>query len=154
SIGVSQYRDQQLRLQYAAADAQAFADALKRQEHGPLYDTVHTAVLLDAAATRESILQALETFLGEATPIDVAVIFLAGHGIRTESPTAHYFLPAPASPGAPHIAGLDMLELNRQLLRLHRNIPHMVLVLDTCHAGAVVLNSDRVQFGADLASAL
>lgn len=154
SIGVSQYRDQQLRLQYAAADAQAFSDVLKRQEHGPLYDTVHTAVLLDAAATRESILQALDTFLGEATPVDVAVIFLAGHGIRTQNPTAYYFLTAAASPAAPYIAGLDMMELSRQLLRLHRNIPHMVVVLDTCHGGAVTLNTDRVQFGVDLASAL
>jgi uncharacterized caspase-like protein/TolB-like protein len=154
SIGVSQYRDQQLRLQYAAADAQAFADVLKRQEHGPLYATVHTAVLLDVAVTRESILQALDTFLGNATPVDVAVIFLAGHGIRTENPTAYYFLTADASPAAPHIAGLDMMELSRQLLRLHRNIPHMVVVLDTCHGGAVTPNTDRVQFGADLASAL
>ena len=154
SIGVSEYRDQQLRLQYAAADARAFADVLKRQEHGPLYDTVHTTVLTDTAATRESILQALDTFLGDATPVDVAVIFLAGHGIRTDNPTAYYFLTANASPVAPHIAGLDMAELSRQLLRLHRNIPRMVVVLDTCHAGAVTLNSDRVQFGADLASAL
>ncbi len=154
SVGVSRYREEQLRLQYAAADAQAFTEMLLRQDHGPLYDTVHTAILLDADASREAILQALDSFLGEATPVDVAVIFLAGHGIRTENPTAYYFLTASASPAAPYIAGLDMMELSRQLQRLHRNIPHMVVVLDTCHGGAVTLNSDRVQFGADLASAL
>ena len=35
SIGVSQYRDRRLRWGVAAADAQAFADVLKRQEHWP-----------------------------------------------------------------------------------------------------------------------
>ncbi len=154
SIGVSQYGDPSLRLQYAAADAQAFADVLQRQEHGPLYDTVHTAVLVDEGATRESILQALETFLGNAAPVDVAVLFLAGHGIRTERPTAYYFLTRAASPAAPHIAGLDMAELSRQLQRLHRNIPRMVVVLDTCHAGAVTQTTDRVLLGTDLAPAL
>jgi TolB-like protein/ketosteroid isomerase-like protein len=154
SIGVNQYRDPHLQLQYAAADAQAFADMLKRQDHGPLYDTVHTTVLTDGAATREAILQALDTFLGDATPVDVAVIFLAGHGMRTEKPTAYYFLTASASPTAPYIAGLDMAELNRELLRLHRNIPQMVVLLDTCHAGAVTQGNVTVQVGADLASAL
>jgi uncharacterized caspase-like protein len=154
SIGVSQYRDPHLQLQYAAADAQAFADMLKRQQHGPLYDTVHTTVLTDGAATREAILQALDTFLGDATPVDVAVIFLAGHGMYIEKPTAYYFLTEAVSLAAPYIAGLDMAELNRELLRLHRNIPQMVVVLDTCHAGAVTQGAVTVQVGADLASAL
>jgi len=154
SIGVSQYHEPQLQLQYAAADAQALADVLKRQEGGPVYDAVHTTVLADAGATRETILQALETFLGEASPLDVAVIFLAGHGLRTEKPTAYYFLTEAASPASPHIAGLDMAELSRQLQRLHRNIPRLVVVLDTCHGGAVAPHSDHAQFGADLAPAL
>jgi TolB-like protein len=154
SVGVGEYRDASLRLQYAAADAQAFGAQFKQQEHGPLYDTVHTAVLLDGAATREAILQALETFLGNAAPIDVAVIFLAGHGVRILRPTAYYFLTAAATPAAPHIAGLDMLELSRQLQRLHRNIPRMVVVLDTCHAGAVTQTAARAELGTDLAPAL
>lgn len=153
SIGVSSYRDSKLRLPYAAADAQAFAESLKRQEHGPLYDVVHTTVLLDREASREAILEAMESFLGAASPIDVAVLFLAGHGVRTERPTAYYFLTENASPSAPHIAGVDMQEINRQLLRLHRNIPSLVVVLDTCHAGAVA-GTEPVQFGADLSYGL
>ena len=154
SVGVSHYRDPRFQLRYAAADAQAFAAALRRQQHGPLYDTVHTEVLVDADATRERILDAVESFLGKAAPIDVAVIYVAGHGIRTEKPTAYYFLTAAASPAAPYIAGLDMAELGRQLQRLHRNIPRMVVILDTCHAGAVTEDTDRVHYGVDLASAL
>lgn len=153
SVGVSDYRDPGLRLRYAADDATALANALARQADGPLYDTVHTALLVDTAATRQGILEALDTFLGRAAPIDVAVIFLAGHGLRTERPVAHYFLTEDASPTAPHIAGIDMDELRRQLLRLHRSIPRMVVVLDTCHAGAVA-GANGVRFGADLSSGL
>ena len=154
SVGISDYRDADLRLRYAAADAQALAEALERQANGPLYSAVHTAVLTDGAATREAILQALDTFLGQAAPVDVAVIFLAGHGLRTERPVAHYFLTENASPSAPHIAGIGMDELRRQLLRLHRNIPRMVVALDTCHAGAVAAAPDGVRLGADLSSGL
>lgn len=155
SIGVSAYTDPRLHLRYAAADAADFAEVLKRQEHGPLYDEVHTSVLTDAAVTRESLLEAFDAFLGAATPVDVAVIFLAGHGVRTEQPTAHYFLTAAAAPAAPHIAGVDMEELRRQILRLHRNIPRMVVILDTCYAGAVAgTPSDSIDVGADLSSQL
>jgi uncharacterized caspase-like protein len=154
SVGVSQYRDERLRLRYAAADARALAAALRRLEHSPLYDTVHTMVLTDGEATRERILEALESFLGKAGPDDVAVVFLAGHGIRTEKPVAHYFLTASASLTAPHIAGLDMLEMSRQLQRAHRNIARMVVILDTCHGGALADDTEAGVSGADLAQAL
>ncbi|MBX3025086.1 caspase family protein [bacterium] len=154
SVGVSAYRDPALRLEYAAADARDFAAALQQQANGPVYDLVHTRVLTDTAASRDAILEALDGFLGQASPVDVAVIFLAGHGVRADRGAAHYFLTAAASPEAPHIAGVDMGELRRQILRLHRNIPRMVVVLDTCHAGAVTAAPSGAQLGADLSSGL
>ena len=154
AVGVSDYRDERLRLQYAAADATALVEAFRHQQHSPLYDEVHTQVLVDGEATRERILEGLESFLGGAAPDDVAVVFLAGHGIRTERPVAHYFLTATASAAAPHIAGVDMLEMSRQLQRVHRNIGHLVVILDTCHGGALAEAPADTQYGADLSSAL
>lgn len=154
SVGVSAYRDAALRLQYAADDARDFAAALQQQADGPVYDLVHTRVLTDTAASRDAVLEALDGFLGQASPVDVAVIFLAGHGVRADRGAAHYFLTAAATPEAPHIAGIDMEELRRQILRLHRNIPRMIVVLDTCHAGAVTAAPGGAQLGADLSSGL
>jgi TolB-like protein len=137
AIGVSHYAEPSLNLRFAAADASAVADALASQQGGPLYHEVNTAVLVDAAVTRSSILRALDEFLGKAASIDVGVIYMAGHGVRDDALDSYYFLPATASAEKPRIEGLDMDDFNRQLRMLHRNLGQLVVILDTCHAGAV-----------------
>ncbi len=150
SAGVSRYRDPVLSLRYAADDARALAQSLTRQEGGPLYSKVETRVLIDGEVTRASLLRAFEEFLGQAAPIDVGVIFLAGHGVSDPRYDTYYFLPADATATQPHIEGLDVGELNRQLRVVHRNLRRLVVILDTCHAGAVA--RDRSSgLGQDLA---
>src|SRR6185503_936113 len=68
SIGVSRYRQPDFNLQFAGADAQAIATVLQRQGDGPLYREAKTLVLTDEEVTRESILDSLERFLGQAGP--------------------------------------------------------------------------------------
>jgi hypothetical protein len=46
------------------------------------YREVRTLVLTNEEVTRESILGGLSRFLGQAGPDDVAVLFVAGHGVR------------------------------------------------------------------------
>jgi uncharacterized caspase-like protein len=154
AIGVSRYDDPALVLRYPAADARAIADEFSRQTGGPLYRDVKTKVLVDAQATRGAILQAVDGFLGEAAPIDVGVLYLAGHGVRDETLDTYYFLPSSASAAAPHIEGLEMLEINRELLRLQRNMQRLVVILDTCHAGAATGVPAAGALGQDLAAGL
>jgi len=153
TIGVSRYSESDLSLRFAAADARAVADAFARQRGGPLYHEVQTAVLVDAEVTRASILRALDDFMGKAAPVDVGVIYMAGHGVRDELLDAYYFLPATASGTRPRIEGLDMEDFSRQLRALHRNLRRLVVILDTCHAGAAA-GADMRRVGEDLAARL
>jgi TolB-like protein len=153
AIGVSRYTEPGLVLRFAAADARAVAAALARQQGGPLYAAVKTEVLVDGAASRAGILRALDDFFGQAAPIDVGVLYMAGHGVRDEVMDGYYFLPSIASAENPRIDGLDMDELNREVHLLHRNLRRLVVILDTCHAGAGT-RSPAVHFGEDLAARL
>lgn len=154
AIGVSRYREAGLSLRFAAADARAVAAAFARQRDGPLYREVKTAVLVDDEVTRGAILRALDEFLGSAAPIDVGVIYLAGHGVHDETLGAYYFLPAAASEAKPQIEGLDMDEFNRQLRMLHRNLRRLVVIVDTCHAGGMAGGAQDARLGQDLAARL
>jgi hypothetical protein len=91
SVGVSKYMDQSLKLQFASKDASDFAEVMKNQA-GKLYSDVVVKLLTDEKATKEDILDGLEWIQRETTSKDVAMIFLAGHGVN--DPTGNfYFLP-------------------------------------------------------------
>jgi uncharacterized caspase-like protein len=64
---------------------------------------------------------------------DLAILFLAGHGVAED--VEYYFLTVDAGPDAPSIRGLSGTDLRTQL----RQIPgHTVALLDTCYAGALI----------------
>ena len=81
SIGVSQYRQPAFNLRFADVDARAVAVALEHQAAGPVYADVKTRVLTNEAVTRESVLDSMERFLGQAGVNDVVVIYVAWHGV-------------------------------------------------------------------------
>lgn len=154
ALGVSRYADPRLALRFAASDARAIGAALTAQGQGPLYEAVKTKVLVDAEVTRTSILQTLESFLGQAAPTDVGVIYMAGHGILDSATDSYSFLPAPATADNLLVEGLDMVEFDRQVQRIHRNIGSLVVVLDTCYSGVAAEGTRDLRFGGDLASRL
>lgn len=154
TIGVSRYADAGLALRFAETDARSVAAALAEQRNGPLYGEVRTKTLVDAEVTRASILQTLEAFLGQAAPSDLGVIYIAGHGMHDAATDSYYFLPATASGGNVLVEGLDMAEFERQVRRLNRNIGSLVVVLDTCYAGALADGARDLRVGEDLAARL
>ncbi|MCX8071172.1 MAG: caspase family protein [Candidatus Binatia bacterium] len=145
AVGVGQYAQPELRLRFAAGDARAVASALEKQAGGPLYEAVHTRVLVDEQVTRESILEGMVRFLGQARPNDVAVLFLAGHGVQDRSTGSYYFLPAPATPANYVSTGLRMTDLDEMLRLVRRSARGVVVMLDTCHAGALRVAAPQLQ---------
>ncbi len=145
SIGVSEYVQPELRLRFAAADARAVAAVFQRQAGGPLYRSVQTRVLVDEQVTRESILEGMIRFLGQARPNDIAVLFLAGHGVQDRSTGSYYFLPAPATTTNYVSAGLRMTDLDETLRLVRRSARGVIVMLDTCHAGALRLAASQLQ---------
>jgi uncharacterized caspase-like protein len=143
SIGVSRYADPDLKLEFADADAQAMAETITSAARNGPYREVRSMVLTNGDATRETILGGLSRFLGQAGPDDVAVLFVAGHGIRDLSSGSYYFLPAPATAENLVTEGLRMSDFDEMLRVVRRNVRAVVIMLDTCHAGALGIPSSR-----------
>ena len=136
AVGVSRYQDNREGLRYADADALAIENAF-RDAAGPLYGEVKTRPLTNIQATRESIRGAIEGFLREAGRGDVVVIFMAGHGMRDSRTQEYYFLPYLATPANLATEGLSMSALNESLTPVRERVGRVVIMLDTCHAGAL-----------------
>jgi len=153
AIGVSNYADERINLSYADHDAIQIAQMLKTQE-GLLFREVFTHVLVNDRATREEILRAMSKFLGQAAPEDVIVVFLAGHGLQDRQTGTYYFVPHNANTESLVYAGLPMPMFEEAVKRLRTNVDKLVLLLDTCHAGAMKVTTRGVNTGEDLAEAL
>lgn len=144
AIGVSHYQQASFNLQFADVDARAVADALQRQGTGPLYHNVRSLVLTNEAVTRESVLDGMERFLGQARPNDVVVIFIAGHAVLDRASGSYYFLPFPVTAQNLVSAGLRMSDFDEMVRIIRRRVRGVVLMLDTCHAGALRLAAPDV----------
>jgi uncharacterized caspase-like protein len=153
SIGVSEYADRRIDLQYADHDAQSIAAVLQTQQ-GLLFDEVFTKVLTDKEATRQEILRGMSEFLGQASSDDVVLIFLAGHGLQDRQTGTYYFVPHNASTDNLVYEGLPMSNFDEAVRRLKARINKVILWLDTCHAGAVTVAARGVKVGEDLSQAL
>ena len=80
AIGVAQFEHHpELRLNFAAADADEFCDRLRRQE-GRLYRQVELRLLKNEDATLRTIDEALQWIERAMTTRDVAVVFFSTHG--------------------------------------------------------------------------
>lgn len=94
SIGVNAYQDKNLKsLSYAVADAAGIVEAFKAQT-GRLYQSVKSLIISDQSAVRptyENIIDNLN-YLKKAGANDVAVLFIAGHGLNDDG-GEFYFLP-------------------------------------------------------------
>lgn len=132
SIGVSQYKSAELTLRYAAHDARDVA-ALFREQKGGLYGDVEVHLLTDGDATRNRVLDELEWLARQTAPQDVAVLFIAGHGMTDSLSGQYYFMPVDAEPGAVWRSMLPASDLRTTL----KSISGKGLVLiDTCFASA------------------
>ena len=97
AVGVNEYANSQYNLKYAVADAQSFAEELRRQQTQiGRFDHVEVISLLNENATKANILSALRRLAGatepptlkaglldrlkRAEPEDAVIIYFAGHG--------------------------------------------------------------------------
>nr|VFK56441.1 MAG: WD40 repeat [Candidatus Kentron sp. TC] len=132
AIGVSEYADPGHNLNYAHADAEAVADILKAQE-GKLYGRVEVRLLTDGEANRSGVLEGLEWLIQAGTQRDVAVIFIAGHGLKDER-GHYYFLPHDGDPDRARVTCVRWSEFEHTF----RDIPGIRwLLADTCRSGGI-----------------
>jgi len=144
AVGVSKYADPRLDLRFADADARSIAAAIRSAAARGQYREVRSLVLTNEQVTRASLLDSLSRFLGEAGPDDVAALFIAGHGVRDLASGSYYFLPSPATPENLLTEGLRMTDFDAMLRQIRRNVRAVIVMLDTCHAGAFQLSGEQV----------
>lgn len=140
-IGVSAYKDPQIRnLRYAARDAEAFHDWLT-SNNGGRYSPTNTKLLLDHEATAYNIREALFEWLEQALKEDFVTIYFSGHGTPS-SPDApnkleNLFL-VPYDAKYDHIpaSAIRMSDV-QTALRSHIEARRVVVIADACHAGGV-----------------
>jgi hypothetical protein len=132
AIGVSQYKDSNLNLKFAAKDAGDVAAALKNQE-GRIYGAVEVKLLRDDEATLQAITQGLDWIAEQATSRDVALVFIAGHGMTEQD--KYYFLPTDVDLNRLRRTAEPQSDLYDSLRRIAGKA---LFFFDTCHSGAVM----------------
>jgi WD40 repeat protein len=133
AIGVSKYEDKNLTLQFASKDASDFAESLLRQKGG-LYRDVVVKVLTDGKATKDEIIDGFDWISKETTSKDIAIVFLAGHGVN-EKGGVYYFLPVNANIERLRRTAVPFTEMKNTVTSLAGKT---ILFIDTCHAGNVM----------------
>jgi WD40 repeat protein len=133
AIGVSKYEDKNLTLEFAAKDAKDFAESFLRQKGG-LYRDVVVKVLTEGRATRDEIIDGFDWISKETTSKDVALVFLAGHGVN-DSGGVYYYLPVNTDLERLRRTGVPFTEMKNTVASLAGKT---VLFIDTCHAGNVM----------------
>ncbi|MDB5383836.1 MAG: hypothetical protein JWO26_3468, partial [Rhodospirillales bacterium] len=113
-----------------------------RAQGSGIFRDVQTTVLVDREATRANILNALDRAAQTLQPTDTFVLYIAGHGIRTEPDQRFLFLPHDvrdaSSMEAVRRQGIDDGTLVAALARIRAR--DAFLLLDTCHAGQLTMD--------------
>ena len=133
AVGVSKYKDKDLTLKFAAKDAKDFAEAMLKQK-GKLYRDVVVKILTDEGATRDEIMDGLDWLTKETTSKDIAMVFLAGHGVNDPS-GIYYFLPANVDTEKLRRTGVVFSDIKNVVSSLAGKT---ILFVDTCHSGNVM----------------
>ncbi len=133
-VGVNQYEDRSFNLGFARQDGEAIARFFEERGRR-LFSEVNTLKLFDQQATRPNIEKAFAQLAERVRPEDVALVYLAGHGVGLGQ--QFYFLPhemrtEPDQQAAVRKYGITAPTLGDAL----RRIPALkqVLILDTCEA--------------------
>jgi uncharacterized caspase-like protein len=129
TIGVSKYSDNRFDLNYAAKDAKDVASLFAESKTN--YANVFSKVLTDGEVTKENIM-ALKSFIKQAKPSDVVIVFIAGHGMLDDQ-FNYYFGTADIDFDNPSRRGIEYSEIEQLL----DGIAAMkkILFMDTCHSG-------------------
>ena len=131
AIGISDYKDPDLKLNFASKDAADFAGSVKKQQ-GALYRKVEVKLIPDA--TRDQVLDGLDWLQNEVTARDVAMVFLAGHGVNDRN-GEYFFLPANVNLERLKTTGVTYHAIKQTIT----NLPGKSLFfVDTCHSGNIL----------------
>jgi uncharacterized caspase-like protein/WD40 repeat protein len=140
TVGVNDYWDSRLKLNYAVPDAKALADAFGKAGD-KLYGGVEIKAVEDAGVTRANLDQVFAELAKQVHARDTFVFFLAGHGKTVDG--RYYFLPQDFRyEGEESIAKSGIGQDTLQGWFAQVPARKSVLLFDTCESGT--LTGERV----------
>jgi WD40 repeat protein len=137
AVGINQYKNPKLVLNYAKPDAQSFSE-LMNQYGNNLFKTIELHTLYDTEATRKGIIAKLEELSHKINPEDVFIFYYAGHGSMVDN--QFYFIPTENS------RLYDKSSLQKEAIEaniLQEKFKHIkalkqLIIMDACQSGGSV----------------
>ncbi len=134
AIGINEYRNPALDLNYARADAEAFSKIIQDRSIG-LFKKIEIHELIDTAATKNNILSLMDELSRIVKPEDVLLFYYAGHGSMVEN--KFFFIPTES------VSLYQEDKLNQESIYAGlvqeklKNIPALkqIVILDACQSG-------------------
>jgi Skp family chaperone for outer membrane proteins/CBS domain-containing protein len=143
-IGISEYQNKELQLNYAHRDAQAYYSFLKSPFGGAIQED-RIEILTNRNATRADIIRALNEKLRMAFEDDMVIIYIASHGVPEEVSGELYFLGYDAD--TKNIAGTAISQIDVQKAIATARAKKILLIADACHSGSVGLSPSIARRG-------
>jgi hypothetical protein len=139
-VGIEKFDNSSFNLKYSVADATAIAQLLQKKAT-PIFDKVNIETLVTQPATTKAALLSAFARYRSIDPGDVFLFYVASHGLVTgeELASREYFLiSSNVSTNTEEAIRHDALSEN-DLKQAIASIPatRKLLLLDTCHAGAM-----------------
>ena len=137
AVGINNYENPALNLNFAEPDARGVADFFRRSENG-LFKNVTVADLYNSGATKADVLLQLKQ-LENTDPQDVVVIYLAGHGDNIGD--TWYFIPYeltyPEREDEVKAKGISSDELAVYIKKIKAQ--KVLVLIDACKSGAMLM---------------
>jgi hypothetical protein len=133
-IGVSNYKDSKMNLQYADDDANLFYDFL-RSPFGGAVPEKNITLLLNENATRANIIKAVNNQFRNAFEEDVVIVYVASHGMPSALGDELYFLGSDTDRDNLEGTGVSQYDIQKALNNCRSQ--KKIWVSDACHSGSV-----------------
>jgi WD40 repeat protein len=137
AVGINQYKNPRLSLNYARPDAESFMRIIDEQSK-TLFDNIVLHTLFDDQASKGNILRKLEDLAGQVQPQDVFIFYYAGHGSMVDN--RFFFIPTEGA-RLYDLSALQSEALEASVLQeKFKSIKALkqLIVMDACQSGASV----------------
>lgn len=139
-IGINKYKNPDLELNFALADAKALKEFFAKRKEG-LFDEIHIDEIYDSKATKTNIVESLKNLKAEEQ--DAVMVYVAGHGLMVNSEWyfVSYDLVTPENEEQVKEKGISSSELAKIIM----DIPALkkVIFIDACKSGGLLMAFSR-----------
>ncbi len=144
AIGINEYKNNSLNLNYAIPDAEAFVGSLKTGS-AQIFKNIDIHFIKNSEATKVKILEEIEKIKNAATPEDVFVFYYAGHGVMGQdikNIKADYYL---APYDVTQLYGNEEVLIqkaisSKEIMKYSTEIEaqKQLLIMDACQSGGAI----------------